>query len=223
MALSARIFAVTACFVLLAAAGAQADVRRGQYVFSNERSCTLGGKLSNEQCANAAANAQAEFDEKAPRFPSREACEKSFSGGCSLGFKGAEGWTGKKGGIYFSPRLQGFRVVVASERDMTVTPVSSGAAVNFSPRTILRKDTHINFADAHRARDNWRPTAAAYPSSGGGAGSQFGVDAPPPGEHGALPPPPPVDPNFDCAAVLEPNARDHADTGCYLAPARHRH
>jgi uncharacterized protein YgiB involved in biofilm formation len=87
-----------------------ARVKSGQYSHSAEQNCILGGKLNAEQCANAAANAQAEFEEKAPRFPSREARERVFAaGGCNLGFKGAEGWAGKKAGICFSPRQAGFR------------------------------------------------------------------------------------------------------------------
>jgi uncharacterized protein YgiB involved in biofilm formation len=175
--------------------------------------------LSAELCTNAAANAQAEFEEKAPRFPSREACQRAFaSAGCSVGFKGSDGWAGKKSGIFFTPRQSGFLVTVSSERDMTVVPYAAGASIGFSRRSILRKDTRIDPRIAAKARENWRARAA---SDAGGAA--YGVDTPPPGlGRGTLPPPPPVDPNFDCKSVLEPSARDSADTGCYLAPARRR-
>ena len=53
-----------------------AQVKPVQYSYSTEQSCILGGKLSGEQCANAAANARAEFEEKALRFPSRDACQR---------------------------------------------------------------------------------------------------------------------------------------------------
>src|ERR1019366_8652508 len=82
---------------LVMATSVAAQVKSGQYSYSAQQNCILGGKLNAEQCANAAANAQAEFEEKGPRFPSREACERVFAaGGCNLGFKGAEGWAGKK-------------------------------------------------------------------------------------------------------------------------------
>ncbi len=211
-AMSRRLFL---CFVVLSLSTTTyvtAQVKSGQYSYGSEQSCILGGKLKAEQCANAVANAQAEFEEKAPRFPSREACERAFtSKGCSVGFIGAEGWAGKKSGIYFSPRQTGFRVLVSSPLDMTVTPFALGPRISFSPRSILRKDTRINPEIAHNARDSWRaPPAAAVGS--------FGVATP--ATAGDSNAPPPVDPNFDCASVLEPNARDHAETGCYLAPAR---
>jgi hypothetical protein len=200
---------------LVMATDAIAQVKAGQYSYTTEQACGLGGKLNAEQCATATANARAEFEEKAPRFPSRDACERVFSAaGCSLGFKGAEGWAGKKSAIYFSPRQAGFRVLVSSPRDATVTPFALGPLIRFSPRSILRKDTRIDPRIAHNARESWR-------SRPGAAAGIFGVETPTAaGDHGA-PPPPPVDPNFDCASVLEPSARDHAETGCYLAPALH--
>ena len=194
---------------LLASSGVAAQASPTQYSYGAEQNCILGGKLTPEQCANAVANAQAEFEEKAPRFPSREACERVFaSAGCSVGFKGADGWAGKKSGIYFSPRQAGFRVMVSSPSDMTVTPFALGPRITFSPRSILRKDTRINPQTAHEARGSWR----LQPSEAVGASPSTAGDNKPPA--------PPVDPNFDCASVLEPSARDHAETGCYLAPAR---
>ncbi len=197
---------------LAMATSVAAQVRPVQYSYGGEQSCILGRKLSAEQCANAAANARAEFEEKALRFPSRDACQRVFAAsGCELGFKGAEGWAGKKSGIYFSPRQAGFRVLMSSPRDATVTPFVLGPRINFSPRSILRKDTRIDPRTAHYTRDSWRGQAGA-------AAGTFGVDTPST-RGGLVPPPPTVDPNFDCASMLEPSARDHAETGCYLAPS----
>lgn len=209
---------ILACALALAVPAA-AQAPRAQYVYGAERACVSAGKFTQEQCANAAANAQAEFDEKAPRFPTREACEHAFGANkCSLGFSGADGWAGKKSGIHFSPRQDGFRIVAGAGRDMSVFPVVSGPAIGFSGRSIMRREAQINPALGRRARESWR--AAPAQAAAGGAG-QFGVDTPPPGTKAGLPPPP-VDPHFDCAAVLEPSAKDSAGTGCYLAPARRR-
>ena len=182
-----------------------------------EQSCAASGKVSAERCANAAANAKAEFEEKAPRFPTREACQRIFSqAGCSLGFSGADGWAGKKSGIYFSPRQTGFLVILTGGDNMSVLPVTLGPPINFSPRSILARDLSVNPKSAHQARQHWQAAAAHGQSSG-----VYGVDKAPAGKGGeALPPRPPVDPNFDCAAVLEPNARDSADTGCYSCRRR---
>jgi len=109
--------------------------------------------LNADQCANAAANARAKFASKAPRFPSREACERNFAAaGCGSGFKGAEGWAGKKSAIYFSPRQAGFRVLVSSPGDAGDTPFALDPLIRFSPRSIMRKDTRIGPKIAYNAR-----------------------------------------------------------------------
>lgn len=210
---------VTAIFLMHSGVAA-AESSRGAYVYSDEKSCLSGGRISAPICANAAANARAEFDEKAPRYPTREACDRVFPRDrCSVGFSGADGWAGKRSAIYFSPRMFGFRINVLSEREAYVTPMITGPGISFSRRTAMRRDTGVDFAVARQARRNWRPDA--QPASGGG--ESFGVDTAPPGDGaGAIPPRPPVDPNFDCASVLEPNARGDAATGCYLMPGRHR-
>lgn len=213
-------FVASLCFLALAAPGEGfAEAKRGQYAYGAEHSCVAAAKISAEQCANAAANAQASFEERAPRFPSRDACEKVFpQGGCSVGFSGGDGWAGKKSGVYFSPRQSGFRVTVNSDREISVVPFLAGPAIDFPARSALKRDTHIDFKTARQSRENWR----ANPS--GASGAQFGVATPSgTGSPGALPPPPPLDPNFDCAAVLEPDARDSAATGCYPVSALRRH
>jgi uncharacterized protein YgiB involved in biofilm formation len=176
------------------------------------------GKFTSEQCANAAANSKAEFEEKAPRFPSREACEKFFpEAGCSLGFKGADGWAGKKSGIYFSPRQQGF-IVAPSGRDAVTTPFTAGPHIDFSSRSIAKKNASVNSAIGQKARESWRAEPAASPAKG--ASQELGLSNAPAGDRGAVPPPPPVDPNFDCASFLEPAKDGQSGVGCYPAPAR---
>lgn len=201
-----------------------AQIRSGQYSYGSEQSCGASGRFNAQQCANAAANSQAEFEEKAPRFPSREACEKVFAAArCSVGFKGSQGWEGKKSGIYFSPRQQGFRVEASSGRDMAVTPFTAGPEIRFSPRPIAKRETAINPNAGRSARDSWRAQPVARDPNGGPTPETFGVDAPPKGgDHAAIPPPPRVDPNFDCASVLEPSVNGQPETGCYPAPARRR-
>jgi hypothetical protein len=219
-----QIAIVLASLLLTVNAAAAAQITRGQYEFASERACAASGKLTAEQCANAAANAQAEFDEKAPRFSTREVCERVFArAGCSVGFSGSGGWEGKKSDIYFTPRQQGFRVSIGRERDVSVTPFTLGPAMGFSRRSILRRDTRIDPHIARHAREIWSQRPASPSASGADLNGRFGVDMPTLGaKHDDLPPPPPVDPNFDCAAVLEPSSRNSADTGCYPAPPRRR-
>lgn len=185
---------------------AQAETLRGAAMFPSERHCAASGKLSAEMCANAAANAAAEFDEKAPRLPTRAACERLY-GPCSLGFRGADGWAGRRNSVYFTPQRHGFRVVMKSDNEATVVPVARG--LSFAARSATRRDAMIN------------PKARREHASSGQQELADGVGAPD-GVKGPPPPPPPVDPNFDCAAVLEPSDKGDPESGCYLAPARRR-
>ncbi len=204
---------------MICAVSAAAEIKQGLFSFGVERSCAASGKFSEELCANAAANAQAEFDEKAPHFSTREECERVFgNAGCSVGFSGADGWVGKKSGVYFTPRQAGFRILASSGRDMIVVPYVAGIVIGFSPRTILKKDTRIDPEAARRARDDWRMRTSSGASGAGSTGLDSLSSAA--ADHDALPPPPPADPNFNCAALLEAGSKP--EPGCSLATPRRR-
>ena len=182
----------------------------GGPVYLNASACVSAGKQSAQICEYAQRNAAAEFEEKAPRFASRAACEKALQLPCSIGFKGSGPISGRKDSVYFTARSQGFRIIETPGRDATVVPVAGSLA--FQPRSARRLDVSIS----PQASKYWDWSARGADSGGG-----FGVSSPV-GEKGAVPPPPPADPNFDCAAVLEPSARGSASTGCAPAPARKR-
>jgi hypothetical protein len=151
----------------LAGGGAAAQSPWGGLSYATERACSLAGRLGSEECANAAANARAEFDEKAPRFPTREVCQKLFPrAGCSLGFSGADGFVGRKSAVYFTPRQLGFRVSTVAK---TATPYTD-PPVGFSPRTFIRRDTAIDLkrARAATAPVAWRAAPAPDLSGRGG-------------------------------------------------------
>lgn len=161
---------------------------RGAYFFSSESECAASGKVPAQICARSADNAAAEYSEKAPRFPTREACERAFPTRCSIGFHGAEGYAGRKSGIYFFPRQKGFRILVKSDHSASVMP--TGVPLSFSSRSALQRDTGIKPHGNREVRVNQREPV--------------------------VPPPPPLDPNFDCASVLESGSDPR--TGCF--PAR---
>ncbi len=213
--IDARLPLASFAVALLFAGGASAAMTYGAHDFGSERHCASTGKLPADICAIAAANAAAEFEEKAPRFAARDACERVFRGGCSVGFRGAGGFAGRPGGVFFSPRQQGYRVTVKSDHDARVTPLGAGAG--FSARSALTRDTAIH---PHGSRDYVAPTHASAPRGAVSGNAGFGVATPDGPKSGALPPRPPTDPNFDCASVIEPGA-DPA-TACALAPARRR-
>ena len=208
--------------VVLSTTAGTAENYSGKFIYASEHACQMTGKLSAEQCSNAATNAQAEFEAKAPRFPTRAACERVFLvAGCSLGFKGAAGWIGRKSAIYFSPRQAGFRVSGSSSRDVTATPFLVGREVRFSSRTIMKKDTGIDARVAQHARESWIGQMNGRQSILSGSAATLGMDAPRCGRTRRLAAAS-RGPNFDCASYPEPGARDHAGTVCYLRPMRRR-
>ena len=209
---SLNIGPLLALAMVLGAGHASADISRGQFSYGSARNCVSAGKVPSDLCSNAEANSSAEFAEKTPHFPTRPACEQVYGRNeCALGFSSGGGAVKAKGGVIFTPRQQGFRIVVKSERDATVIPVATG--LSFSPRSILRRNTSIDPRASHL------PRAALRGPAGGG---QFGVSSPTGEGGGPLPPPPSYDPNFDCAAYLEPSAKGDARTGCAEAPRRAR-
>ncbi len=147
----------------LVAVGAAAETPWAGFSYTTESACSLAGRLTADQCANAAANARAEFDEKAPRFPTRESCQKLFpAAGCSLGFSGADGFAGRKSGIYYTPRQLGFRVSTLAK---TATPFTD-PPIGFVPRTFMRRDASIDHNRAQTARTAWRFAPATSDLSG---------------------------------------------------------
>jgi hypothetical protein len=189
-----------------------ADMAKGSYTFSSSNNCASSGKMPTDICGFAHANAEAEFEEKAPRYPTRSLCEQVFgAGACSLGFRGADGWAGKKKAIYFSPRQQGFRMTINSDHGITVVPLGA-PGLHFSRRSALHQDASIN---PRALREQ------ATPQGGQTNNAVFGA-AIPEGAGGPLPPRPPIDPNFDCSAYLEPDDKGDPRTGCVLAPPNRR-
>jgi len=163
--------------------------------------CMLSRRLDAAKCANAAANAAAEWREKAPRYPTKSACERAYA---------AAGCVESDG--QFAPSQSGFRVELRNRAQMTATPVVAGPALGFLPRSILRRDIHVNPHAALAA-----PEPATAP--GGGAAPAEALEPAAASPHG---PRPRVDSQFDCSAYLEPSEKDHADSGCYPVPARRR-
>jgi uncharacterized protein YgiB involved in biofilm formation len=200
-------FAIAA--VPLAISAAAAEIRSGSYRYGSERQCVAAKVFSASQCHIAQANAEAEFDEKSPHFPTRAACEQAV--GRSRCMIGAFASLSRGGGkVYFVPQSDGFVIRVNGADRMGVTPLARTRAVaRFGSRSIAR----LNTSRSLQARGR----------GGGGTQAQaFGV-AVPTGVKGELPPAPYSDPNFDCAAVVEQNG-DKGDPGCYpVSPGMLRH
>ena len=208
--LRAVAFAIPISSAIWIEALAQTPRGGGGAVYLNAAACVSRGGRSKEFCAYAEKNAAAEFEEKAPRFDNRAACEAALHGPCAIGFSHSGDWTDRRHGVYFTPRQDGFRIVETYGRDPAVIPVAG--SLSFQSRSATRLDVSIS-PQASKYWD-WGSRAANSPP-------ETGVSSPD-GPKGEIPPPPPVDPNFDCAAVLEPSARASAATACAPAPPRKR-
>jgi hypothetical protein len=100
----------------LVAASVQAKPRISVYITS--RACETDGLLSAEQCRNAFANAEAEFNDRAPIFSDQEVCERQFSR-CVISF--AEPPNPKA--LRYSPAMSGVQVTVNADLDRIVVPI----------------------------------------------------------------------------------------------------
>lgn len=189
---------------------AQAGEPRGRYAYGSLGACLAARLLPAQWCENGAANARAAFIESAPTHATREACERAHGRGrCAIAFE--------RGAVAFSLRQDGFVIVARSAREASVTP--GPASLGARPRSVLTRDASVD----PRARRAAAPAGSAGAAGGAGradpGAGAFGV-ATPQGERSAPPPPAAADPNFDCAALLEPDPRGGSSPGCY--PARRR-
>ncbi len=158
MAATAALAAIVGFFASPAAAQ-----QRGGRVFASPYICQQAGGYSAEQCRNAFANAQAELEDAAPRFPTREACVQYFKR-CSI----AEIASGKK--VTFAPSLAGVSISAGGGRP-AVVPVVAGSAppLGFQPRPIDQRRTERSTQKQKRAQAAWEqqlqaPAAATGPA-----------------------------------------------------------
>lgn len=191
-------------------APASAQTAIGSFTYFSNDSCSGSGRFSREICDNAKANAAAEFEEKAPHYPTRAACEaNNGSGQCAISFRSGAQGSGSKSGVTFTVRQQGFKIVARSATDVTTIPLAKG--LTFVTRTALARRTNIDPRVAQRAL----AAAKASPTA-------FGVSSPEGGVAGPLPPPVPKDPNFNCADFIDPKTKGDLNEGCAPAPRRPR-
>lgn len=98
--------------------------------------CIEAGRLSAEQCEFAYRNAHAEFLQKAPRYASRAACERSH-GRCGAQMIASGGWESfGKGGATYVPRFVGVRVTGEGASARALPVVEGRAAVAFAGRPV---------------------------------------------------------------------------------------
>jgi uncharacterized protein YgiB involved in biofilm formation len=165
------------CLVSISTAIAQSAPEYG-----SRSACERGARFTTEQCANAFANAQAEWDEGTPRFPTRAGCQARF-GRCQIAGI-------SRGKPSFQPVME--KVVILDRgSNVTVLPVAPKAQqgqARFTERTVQQRKAERSDRKQQEAQKRWE---AAW-SAAEGAGQATDVDP------GAFSPekPEPFDPNW---------------------------
>lgn len=206
MAAQSSIGWIIAVVLISAGAPAAADPQHGVFTYRSAQACIADGKAPRDVCSYAAMNAAAEFEEKAPHFPSRAACEQVYRrNACAISFRQGAIGAGARRAVTFTPRQEGFRLILRSDHDISTLPISPG--LNFSNRTALHQAASIDPRAAGQAASR----------SGSTAGAAFGVPEAG-GAKGPLPPPVPFDPNFDCSKYIEPSSKGDVESACAPVP-----
>jgi hypothetical protein len=149
---------------------AAAQTRFGQITYTTQTICEAANVLSGEECKNAFVNANAELDEKAPRFDSRGECERFFHR-CMIGDIGGAVGRGKgKPRVTFIPALKTILISGSSSAERGVLPQVEGDEAEglFQVRAIDHLDNAESGAKTRRAQETWaqrRAAAAAPPVS----------------------------------------------------------
>jgi hypothetical protein len=104
-------------------------------IYVTRATCEMEGLLNAEECRNAFANAEAEYNDAVPTFDQQADCEREFRR-CVISF--AE-LPHPPTALRFAPKMKGVQVSLTSERVRTVVPVLEGShpAVRFDSRTVL--------------------------------------------------------------------------------------
>ena len=137
----AAVFAVAG--FALTPADLAAQVAGQTYVRRDE--CIEAGKLSAEQCENAYRNARAEFEQKAPRYASRSACERAHKR-CGAQVSTTGGWDALArggGGQSYVPRFVGIRVTGEGAQGKAMPIIEGSAKVTFAARQVAALDDKV--------------------------------------------------------------------------------
>jgi uncharacterized protein YgiB involved in biofilm formation len=142
----------------------KALAQSGGVEYGSRTACERAARLSTDQCANAFANAQAEWDEGTPRFPTRAACEARF-GRCQIAGV-------SRGKPSFQPVMD--KVVILDRgSNVTVLPVlprGQAGIVRFSERSIQQHKAQRSDRKQQEAQKRWESSWAAAEQAQGAAG-----------------------------------------------------
>jgi uncharacterized protein YgiB involved in biofilm formation len=147
---------------LLAAllSSAYATAAEKKQIFATQQACEHSGLLDPAECKYAFLNADAELDEKAPRFASRSECAREFKR-CVIAGIGEVGRNGKISGVSFQPGMRAVEVSVRDGSDKNVRPIlEMGDIPGLGARTVLRQYVDRSPARRAQAQARWRQLEA---------------------------------------------------------------
>lgn len=105
-------------------------------VYERRDECVEAGLLSAEQCEFAYRNARAEFEQKAPRYASRGACEQVHKR-CGAQLVASGGWdTLGRGGATYVPRFSGVRLTGEGAALRALPVVEGSGRIAFAGRSV---------------------------------------------------------------------------------------
>jgi len=139
----ARAAAVAVAGLTFAPADLAAQAVGQTYVRRDD--CIEAGKLSAEQCENAYRNARAEFEQRAPRYASRSACERAHKR-CGAQMSTTGGWDALArgaGAAAYVPRFVGIRVTGEGASGRALPVIEGAARVAFSARQVAALDDKV--------------------------------------------------------------------------------
>jgi uncharacterized protein YgiB involved in biofilm formation len=129
-----RVAALAPALSLTGPSDLAAQAPAALYVRRDE--CIEAAKLTAEQCEFAYRNARAEFEQAAPRYGSRAACERNHKR-CGAQMVSAGGWESfGKGGASYVPRFIGVRVTGEGAARRALPVVEGTAKVAFAGRPV---------------------------------------------------------------------------------------
>ena len=163
------------CFVAPSQAASRPAAKGKHPSYASVDECIIVRQVEEPKCRTGFANARAEFEEKVPRFSSRQSCEASFAQ-CSVFLPPSGTSSAKPGsGPEYIPLMDRIEIVPGKGGISMALPSARATRVpvRFSPRLMDRPDTEISAKRGEAARQSWqaalartnRPPPAFYPGT----------------------------------------------------------
>jgi uncharacterized protein YgiB involved in biofilm formation len=112
-------------------------------VYERRDECAAAGLLSLEQCEFAYRNARAEYEQKAPRYAARGACERVHKS-CGAQAVSSGGWESLgRGQTTYVPRFSGVRIVGEGAARRAVPVLAGGGRVAFAGRPVTELQDRV--------------------------------------------------------------------------------